>query len=164
MVRSGQTEDGHGTGSYDSEIQEITPNTRYYLRAYAVLSDDTVIYGNEISFSTDDACFLATAAYGSLLDAHVVVLREFRDRILMSTRGGRLLVGIYYDVSPQLADLVRENQLLRAAVRFALLPFVMLAYFVLKTGVVIKACLVVVVIGALIVVSRKTQKKQVASV
>jgi hypothetical protein len=164
IVRSGQTEDGEGTGSYDSEIQEITPNTRYYLRAYAVLSNDTVIYGNEISFNTDDACFIATAAYGSLLDAHVVVLREFRDRILMDNRVGRLLVGIYYDVSPQLSDFVRENELLQAAVRFALSPFVLLAYFILKTGVVVKVCLVVVIIGALIVISRKTQKMQVASV
>ena len=138
IVRSGQTEDGDGIGSYGSQILEITPNVKYYLRAYAVLSDDTVIYGNELNFKTDDACFIATAAYGTLLDRHVVLLRQFRDTYLMSGSFGRKVVGLYYHFSPALADIIRENIFLRGAAQLILWPLTIFALFMLKTSTVVK--------------------------
>jgi uncharacterized delta-60 repeat protein len=164
IVKKGQTEDGSGTGSYDSDIQKITPNTFYYLRAYAVLSDDTVIYGNEVTFKTDDACFIATAAFGSILDKHVTLLREFRDKVMMANEIGQRLVGTYYSISPTLAGFVADHEALRYIVRVILIPFVLLAYFVLKIGAVAKVCLLLASIGAVVVISRKTQKPQVTSV
>lgn len=164
IVRSGQTEDGSGTGSFDSVLEEITPNTRYHLRAYAVLSDGTVIYGNEVTFKTDDACFIATAAFGSILDRHVTVLREFRDRVLMVNLIGQRFVGMYYSVSPRMADVVEKYEALRALVCMILIPVVLLAYFILKTGLVTKVCFLAVIIGTSAVISRKTQKTQVTSV
>ncbi|MBW1635673.1 MAG: hypothetical protein JRJ68_05290 [Deltaproteobacteria bacterium] len=133
FVRSGQTEDGSDPGSYVSEVLDITPDTAYYIRAYALLSDDTVIYGNEWNFKTDDACFIATAAYGTILDHHVVLLRKFRDSFLMPTLLGRKFVGIYYHFSPGIADFVRENVLLRGLVRVALWPLTLFALVMLKT-------------------------------
>jgi uncharacterized protein (TIGR02145 family) len=47
----GYTEDGTGVGEFVSELTELTPNTNYYLRAYATNSVMTE-YGNEIYFST----------------------------------------------------------------------------------------------------------------
>lgn len=164
IVRKGQTEDGRGTGSYDSDIQEITPDTYYYLRAYAVLSDDTVIYGNEVTFRTDDACFIATAAFGSILDKHVTLLREFRDKVMMANGIGQRLVGTYYSISPTLAGFVADHEALRYIARVILIPFVILAYIVLKTGAVVKVCLLLASIGAVVVISRKSQKPQVTSV
>ncbi len=141
IVRSGQTEDGEGLGTYTSEILDITPNIRYYVRAYAVLSDDSVIYGNELSFKTDDACFIATAAYGTLLHNHVVLLREFRDTYLMPSHFGQKIVVAYYHYSPDLADIVRENKLLRGVVQVLLYPLVAFAMFMLKTTLVAKITL-----------------------
>lgn len=42
---------GTGTGSFSSNITGFTPNTTYYVRAYAINSQGTA-YGNEVSFKT----------------------------------------------------------------------------------------------------------------
>jgi uncharacterized delta-60 repeat protein len=134
-VHYGQTSDGTGTGSYGSQILNITPNTRYFVRAYAVLADDTVIYGNELTFETTDACFIATAAYGSILDSHVVQLRQFRDRFLRDSEPGQLAIRLYYRFSPDLAQIIEDHPGLKPVVRIALLPFVGLSYLMLNYGV-----------------------------
>jgi len=46
-----KTEDGSGSGAYTSTITGLTPNTTYYVRAYATNSDGTA-YGAELPFST----------------------------------------------------------------------------------------------------------------
>jgi hypothetical protein len=124
VVRNGQTSDGSGIGIYGSDIYDITPGQKYYVRAYAVINDETVIYGNELSFLTDDACFIATAAYGSFLDDRVSVLRQFRDRYLKSSHLGRSFISFYYQNSPPIADFIRESDSARAATRILLLPVV----------------------------------------
>ena len=43
--------DGSGTGSFTSYLSGLTPNTTYYVRAYAINSAGTV-YGTEVVFST----------------------------------------------------------------------------------------------------------------
>lgn len=46
-----KTVNGSGTGSFSSTINDLTPNTTYYVRAYATNSIGTS-YGNEITFTT----------------------------------------------------------------------------------------------------------------
>ena len=48
------TENGSGAESFTAEMTDLTPNTVYYVRAYAVTLDGT-IYGEELSFATQDA-------------------------------------------------------------------------------------------------------------
>ncbi len=62
-------------------------------------------------------CFIATAAYGTPLHEDIDVLRNFRDEYLMSNLPGRAFVKIYYSSSPPLANVIRENEGLRTAVR-----------------------------------------------
>jgi hypothetical protein len=45
------TTDGNGTGVFTSAITGLTPNTTYYVKAYAVNSAGTA-YGNEVIFTT----------------------------------------------------------------------------------------------------------------
>lgn len=47
-----KTSDGSGVGSFASALTGLTPNTTYYVRAYATTSAGTT-YGNEISFNTN---------------------------------------------------------------------------------------------------------------
>lgn len=75
-------------------------------------------------FKTVDACFIATAAYGTKEEAHVVELRKFRDRVLMKSELGQDFVDFYYSVSPPIADVVREHETLRAMIREMLGPVV----------------------------------------
>lgn len=58
-------------------------------------------------------CFIATAVYGSYYDDNVVVLRRFRDNILLVNPYGRALVSFYYWVSPPIANLLKKVPLLR---------------------------------------------------
>ncbi len=69
-------------------------------------------------------CFIATAAYGSYLDPHVKVLRDFRDRYLITNPFGKAFVMFYYKVSPNLANYIKEHETLRIVTRFTLTPIV----------------------------------------
>ena len=69
-------------------------------------------------------CFIATAAYGSYLDPHVMVLRHFRDNILLKSKLGTAFVNFYYRYSPPIAEFIRQHSSLRYLVRIALTPVI----------------------------------------
>lgn len=76
-------------------------------------------------------CFMATAAYGSPSERHVVILRYFRDTVLLKNPAGRILVDAYYRVSPPLAKRVADSRFLRGITRALLSPVVVLALMVM---------------------------------
>lgn len=155
IVRHGYTDDGEGEGQYTTEINLMTPGTRYYLRAYAVLSNGEVIYGNEYTLETDDACFIATAAFGSILEKHVVLLRQFRDSYLLTNDIGQHFVALYYHFSPPIADAIRDNTMLQSVVRIALFPAVLFALFFVKTTLITKViCLAIGLPGIFFLIFR----------
>ena len=51
---------------------------------------------------TASGCYVATCVYGSYDCPEVWTLRRFRDDVLATTRGGKLLIHVYYAVSPKL--------------------------------------------------------------
>ena len=82
-------------------------------------------------------CFIATATYGSPLHPHVKTLRDFRDKYLMSSKAGRILVNLYYKYSPFVANLIAKNKALKVIVRNQLVPFVALSYMAVHLGSVV---------------------------
>ena len=50
-VADNSTTDGTGSGTFSSNITSLTPNTTFYVRAYATNSAGTA-YGNEVTFTT----------------------------------------------------------------------------------------------------------------
>jgi hypothetical protein len=91
-------------------------------------------------------CFIATAAYGSYLDPHVMALRHFRDNVLLQSEFGTAFVKFYYKHSPPVADFIAEHDTLRMIFRLALTPLVFAVKFPLAS-----ALLLTIGIAALIV-------------
>ncbi|WP_419176039.1 delta-60 repeat domain-containing protein [Desulfosediminicola sp.] len=160
-VRTGQTEDGAGVGEFGSDMYPITPGQRYYARAYAVLEDDTVIHGNQVSFKTDDSCFIATAAYGSIDEEHVKVLRRFRDEVLNSYKPGRKFIEIYYNLSPSIADRIEQNNFLKSVVRVALMPVIGFCYLVLQGRLWLIGLLLCVITITFMALARKRERRRI---
>jgi len=79
-------------------------------------------------------CFIATAAYGSPIDSRVKVLRDFRDRFMLTNIVGSAFVDFYYRHSPAVADFIAEHDNWRAIVRLSLLPVVGMSWVALKLG------------------------------
>lgn len=63
------------------------------------------------------ACFIATTCYGDYDALEVLVLRQFRDEILLKSSLGRMLVRFYYFVSPSLARVITKSGWLKTLIR-----------------------------------------------
>ena len=62
-------------------------------------------------------CFVATAAYGTDTAEEINLLREFRDVVLLASGPGAGLVSLYYEVSPPIAEVIWQHDILRTVVR-----------------------------------------------
>lgn len=77
-------------------------------------------------------CFVATAAYGSPIHPHVQLLRNFRDSWLLTNDPGRAFVRFYYANGPTWASFVEGSNPLRVLVQVALVPLLLVAWFLVK--------------------------------
>jgi len=104
----------------------------------------TTVCGEPVDDAEDSeenkgGCFIATAAYGSLLHPCVRILRDFRDRYLMPGKLGRSLVNLYYKYSPFVANIIAKHKVLKFAVRISLLPIIVFSYSMVHLGPIITA-------------------------
>jgi len=60
------TLDGTGLGNYTSSITGLTPNSTYYVRAYATNSNGTA-YGNEITFLANSTIAIGNSYQGGII-------------------------------------------------------------------------------------------------
>ena len=93
------------------------------------------------------ACFIATAAYGSYLDPHVMVLRQFRDNILLTNTPGRAFVKFYYANSPVIAQIISESEGLRFATRAVLTPVVYVMAYPAEALIIFLAGLLILLLA-----------------
>jgi outer membrane protein assembly factor BamB len=78
-------------------------------------------------------CFIATAAYGTPMAEEIEILREFRDKYLLTNPLGQALTDLYYRVSPPMAEFVAEHPTLKPIVRAGLLPAVAMSTIAVHT-------------------------------
>ena len=103
-----------------------------------MLSGDSI--GNAIK--VPEICFIATAAYGTPMAEEIQILREFRDEYLLTNPLGQALVGVYYRVSPPIAEFITEHPSLKPIVRAGLLPAVTMSTVAVNTTSVEKTAIV----------------------
>jgi uncharacterized repeat protein (TIGR02543 family) len=82
--------------------------------------------------SVGGSCFIATAAYGTPMAEEIQILREFRDRYLLTNALGQGLIDIYYRISPPIADFITEHPGLKPIVRAGLVPVVAMCSIVFE--------------------------------
>jgi hypothetical protein len=113
------------------EVDGLLPETEYWIgvRAYDDCHNNGDIAIVHVTTGARvggyvDACFVATAAYGSRMAGDVQMLRHFRDSMLRGSVLGELAVETYYTFGPPVAGVVGESELLRASARGVLSPIV----------------------------------------
>jgi len=92
-------------------------------------------------------CFIATAAYGSYLHPHVQVLRHFRDEILLPTSWGAAFVAFYYAEGSQWAAWIEKRPWAKQVVQVALLPLILLAFFLVGMGPLAQLAFILAIYG-----------------
>ena len=85
------------------------------------------LYPSGFPLAHSQGCFVATAAFGSPFAKNVNILRNFRDRFMLSNSVGKSLVYLYYRYGPALAKTIEDHPWARAGARIALAPFVVFA-------------------------------------
>ena len=104
---------------------QIMANTWYATLSGMIASSGDIRTGG--GGGGKSGCFIATAAFGSPLERHVVLLKEFRDVVLLPTKLGKKFVSAYYRISPPAADFISRHDQLKPLVRIALYPLIGLA-------------------------------------
>ena len=128
-----------GIYSYALHTRDSSGNTTHTAHASATINDTEQPTTTETTISNQQqpttlpssgsndgggGCFIATAAYGSYLDPHVMILRQFRDDYLLTNAPGRAFVAAYYTVSPPIADFIARHSGIKTVVRIWLTPMI----------------------------------------
>ena len=79
-------------------------------------------------------CFIATAAFGHCAEPYVMILKKFRDQVLLGDPLGRSFVRFYYKVSPPIANFISQHESLKMLVRWGLIILVGIILITLKIG------------------------------
>ena len=103
----------------------------------------------------DEGCFIATAAYGYYSAPQVQLLRDFRDRYLLTHAPGRAFVRWYYTHGPAAAQWLNLHPEIKPMVRTMLLPLIGIADLLLNGSLfylvsLMMLCGLLVTMGALI--------------
>lgn len=101
----------------------------------AARCDDVCMTPSEVvGVLSDKKCFIATAAFGSEMDQHVQMLRDFRNKFMAPYWLGRKLVKAYYAFSPTLASWISKSEEAKVVTRWALWPILGWAELTLRFG------------------------------
>jgi hypothetical protein len=108
-------------GGEEKERKSRSSNESFLFIILAVLASLLVGFLALIFY---DGCFIATMVYGSYDAPEVLVLRRFRDEKLAPHLWGRMLIKLYYGVSPLIVKIFRNNQTVKRLLKGILDPFV----------------------------------------
>ena len=76
------------------------------------------------SSSSSSGCYIATMVYGDYDEPQVMILREFRDKVLRNSTLGRLFIRFYYRYSPTWVEHLKDKKRINALIRSILDKFI----------------------------------------
>lgn len=79
-----------------------------------------------------NACYIATMCYGDYNHPQVMVLRDFRDSVLLQHFWGQAFVRFYYCNSPNWVELLKDKKIINIVIRKILDQFIILYKYVKK--------------------------------
>lgn len=109
------------TSSYSSGSSSFKPLSGYsssYKPSYSSSSRSS--YSSSSNTKKSEGCYIATMAYGDYDHPQVMVLRRYRDQVLLKSVHGRLFVRFYYWISPKLVKVLSGHDSINAGIRRAL--------------------------------------------
>ncbi len=113
---------GYGRKFYHPSCKKVT---EYGL---AVHKQTKFQHGNDPNpraSANNDSCYIATAVYKDVTHPKVILLRRFRDRVLLSSWWGRLITSVYYSTSPPIAKILVKYPRIGISLKLlALEPFI----------------------------------------
>jgi hypothetical protein len=95
----------------------------------------------------------------------IQILRDFRDKCLMTNPPGRLFVAAYYKLSPPVAGFIADHDSLRAGIRMGLTPVLWLVSAALKTTLLQKLAILGLILAVTLVAVvslRRTRRARTA--
>lgn len=139
---SGTSYVANGLGTSDEVVLLIANTTSTDSQSASFSTDGKLVVVSSVPATTTSSsggggggCFIATAAYGSYLHPQVQLLRNFRDKHLLTNAPGRAFVALYYRLSPPLADVIARHAVLRGITRVALTPIIFAVVYPLISAV-----------------------------
>jgi len=126
---------------------------------------EETVFSNSIASSASSGgggCFIATAAFGSPIEKHVQVLRDFRDAFLLKSRLGTAFVIAYYRYSPPLADIIARHNILKTLVKIGLMPLIVLGYIIVYLSALQQCMIFLMLIGIslLVIIHRPSTRNE----
>jgi uncharacterized protein DUF4157 len=114
----GATQAEAWTASRGPSLGRVAPRGFHLVGPFtAVIPPEADLAKLKAGVAKEKTCFIATTCYGSPLAPEVVLLRGFRDRVLAKHVAGRIFIGGYYAVSPEIAHLLERHETARVLVR-----------------------------------------------
>ena len=109
-------------------------------------------------------CFIATAAFNSPMEKHVVLLKNFRDNFLLTNSPGKLFVKSYYQYSPAVADFIRQHESAKTVVRILLYPLIGISYFLLKLSLAVQLGIAALLVSGLTLSAMTLRRRRLSPV
>jgi hypothetical protein len=157
-------EDSNANSNYKTVSSVDTEGVALRIYADSIISADNT----NTSVAIPKLCFIATASYG-YDSGEVGLLCDFRDNVLFKSELGTAFVNAYYKLSPPVADFISEHEGLKAAVRLALKPLIIVAEYALEPElceesapwmIVFLGCLAGTVATVVVIKKRKNRIKE----
>jgi len=149
-------------------VQQISSGT------YSTTTDATLTIGgisDTFSVTTKDkparkedggggGCFIATAAFGSPMAGQVKILRQFRDRYLLTNAAGKKFVDWYYRNGPVAAHWIADKPVAKATVRAALYPLI--GFSLMLMSGCLPFMIMILILSVLVCVRFRTTKSKMS--